>query len=92
MRLIPRTTPIRRTIPITAVPHILPIPITLSVGIDASPLTLHTCDWLWRADDDALNSVGKGLHKRFLAVAVEGALREGVVVGGVDDVDVEAVV
>lgn len=66
--------------------------ITIVVVIDASSHTANTRDWLRWANRNTLHTICEGLDESLLAIGVEGALREGVEVGSVDDVDVEAVV
>lgn len=90
----PRPALIPRAKPIAARPDILPVAITVAIRRHAEPLAPHRRHRLRRADDD-LARAGRGVDaadESLFAGRVEGAGGEGVVVGGVDDVDCDVVV
>lgn len=69
------------------------VPVAVAVGWDANALAAHSGDGLWGADDDLADALGvDSSNEGFLAGGIEGALAEGIVIGGVNDVDVEPVV
>jgi hypothetical protein len=72
--------------------HVLPVNVAVAVGRDALAEATHAADGLGRADDEVLVAIRgvDALDNGLGAVSVELALREGVVVVGVDDVDGDA--
>lgn len=90
----PRPALIPRAKPITARPNILPVPITIAIRRHAKPLAPDRRHRLRRADDDLARAGGgvDAADESLFAGREEGAGGEGVVVGGVDDVDGDVVV
>jgi hypothetical protein len=85
---VPGTTLVGCAETVAAGAYVLAVFVAIAVSADAHALAAHAADGLGRTDDDALDAVVADAEgQRPVAVGLELALVEGVVVGGVDDVD-----
>lgn len=93
-RLNPGSAPRGRAEAVATRPDVLPIEIVAhSIRWDTDTETADSCDGLRRSNDDLLKTLGRdAANQSLLAVCVEGALGEGVVVWCVNDVDGNIVV
>lgn len=93
-RLNPRSAPRGRAEAVATRPDVLPIEIVAhSIRWNTDTETADSCDGLRRSNDDLLKTLGRdAANQSLLAVCVEGALGEGIVVWCVNDVDGDIVV
>lgn len=90
----PRTTFIRSAVAIAAGPDKLAIDVVaVAVDAHAHAQAAHSSNGLRRAHEDLLEPLGRdAAHHGLWTVRVKGALRLGVVVGGIDDAHGDVVV